>query len=129
MAQRVITQLVDDLDGRELRQGQGETVTFGMDGVFYEIDLSSKNARKLRAALEPFIAAGRRTSGGPRAPRGVRDGRSNRARARSRASSGPGTSRTPLAHIRAWARDNGYEVSERGRISEAVKEAYEQANS
>jgi hypothetical protein len=44
MAQRVITQLVDDIDGKEIAEGAGETVSFALDGVSYEIDLSSKNA-------------------------------------------------------------------------------------
>lgn len=109
MAQKVEVHLEDDLDG-----GPAEhTVQFSLDGKDYEIDLSTTNAEKLREALRPFAAAGRKITrgGGPRATR-------------SRASgSGPDT-----AKIRAWAKENGYEVSDRGRIHQTVKDAYYAAN-
>jgi hypothetical protein len=143
VAQRVVTQVVDDLDGRELGPDDGETVMFGVDGVSYEIDLSSKNARKLRGALEPFIAAGRRTSrrtsgrgsgrGGGRGSerggvaggaRGRRSGGRGAMAPRSR----PEVSREERALIRAWAQANGYVVSARGRISGEVIEAYRTAS-
>ncbi len=58
MAQRVITRLVDDLDGSELAEGRGKTVRFGFDGVSHEIDLSEKNAKKLKQTLDPYAPGG-----------------------------------------------------------------------
>lgn len=109
MAKRVEVTLVDDTDGTDA----DETVTFGLDGVSYEIDLSSKNADKLRNSFAPWIgfatrSGGRRTSG--RAP-----------------SSRPAGPRKDLSEVRDWARKNGYQVSDRGRISAAVLEAYDNA--
>jgi hypothetical protein len=106
VAQRVQIVLEDDLDGGKA----DETVTFGLDGSTYEIDLSSANAKKLREALAPFVGGGRKVSS--RGRRGVGRGR----RAASSA-----------ADIRAWARENGYEVSERGRVPAEVRAAYEAA--
>lgn len=107
MAQRVQVVLEDDLDGGKAE----ETVTFGLDGATYEIDLSKKNAAKLRDALAGYVGAGRRVSGR----------RGSRARGRG------GRSATDSADIRAWAKENGYEVSERGRISAEVRAAYNDA--
>lgn len=107
MAQRVQILLEDDLDGGDA----SETVTFGLDGVTYEIDLSDKNATALREALAGYIGAGRRVAGR----------RSSGTGSSSRTSSGE------LAKIREWARANGYDVSDRGRISKKVREAYAQA--
>lgn len=107
MAQRVQVVLEDDLDGGKAE----ETVTFGLDGTTYEIDLSKKNAAKLRDALGSYVGAGRRVAG-------RRGGGRGRGRGRSASDS---------ADIRAWAKANGYEVSERGRISAEVREAYNSA--
>jgi hypothetical protein len=106
MAQRVHIVLEDDIDGGDAT----ETVLFGVDGINYEIDLSDKNASKLRDALAKYVAAARRTS--PRSRRSARRG-----------PTGPTT-----AQVRDWARTNGYEVSDRGRISADVRAAYERAN-
>ncbi|KUJ67562.1 hypothetical protein ACZ90_27345 [Streptomyces albus subsp. albus] len=110
MAQKVQVLLVDDLDGGEA----DETVTFALDGKTYEIDLNTSNADKLRAALEPFTKSGRRTGG-------------RAATGRSRARAGAGSSQD-TAKIRAWAKENGYEVNDRGRVPATVREAYEKAN-
>lgn len=105
-----ITQLVDDLDGTVI-DGGGSTVRFGLEGRQYEIDLTDANAEKLRAALAPFIAAGRSVAGSrATAPR------------RSRASGGD------LAAIRSWAQSNGYTVGDRGRISSEIRDAYDRAH-
>ncbi|MGW7674267.1 histone-like nucleoid-structuring protein Lsr2 [Streptomyces sp. NPDC054775] len=104
MGQKTI--LTDDLTGAEAE----ETVTFALDGKAYEIDLSTKNADKLREALADFVKAGRRTGG-----------------KRSRARKLSGRSQDTAA-IRSWARENGYEVSERGRVSATIREAYAKAN-
>jgi hypothetical protein len=106
MAQRVHIVLEDDLDG----SSADETVTFGLDGVSYEIDLSKKNAAKLRDALANYVGHARRASS-----RGGRRGR--------RSSSGPSPSQ-----VREWARAHGYEVSDRGRVPADVRTAYDAAN-
>jgi hypothetical protein len=113
MARRIVHQLVDDLDGSVLEVGDGETVLFSLDGIAYEIDLTDDNAAALRDALAPYIAAGRRVSraAAPAAPR---------ARRRS--------GQQDYTAIRAWAKENGHEVSERGRVPAAVLEAYEAAH-
>lgn len=107
MAQRVHIVLEDDIDGGDAT----ETVMFGLDGVNYEIDLSDKNATKLRDSLAKYVGSARRTT-----PRGRRS-------AGRRGSSGPST-----AQIRDWARSNGHDVSDRGRISSDIRAAYEAAN-
>jgi len=105
MAKKTITTYVDDIDGSDA----DGTVTFSFDSTLYEIDLSSKNRKKLEDALEPFIKAARSTGGSRR----------------SGSSSARKGSRTDLASMRAWARDNGHEVSERGRVPASVIEAYD----
>jgi hypothetical protein len=112
MAQRVNVVLVDDLDGGDA----AETVSFALDGVDYEIDLSEKHAGELRNALSLYIGHGRRTGGRRRkAPAG-----GTKAAA---ASGGPSAS-----EIRTWARENGWEVPERGRVAAEVREAYAAAH-
>lgn len=112
MAQRVNVVLVDDLDGGDA----AETVSFALDGVDYEIDLSEKHAGELRNALSLYIGHGRRTGGRRRkAPAG-----GGKAAA---ATGGPSAS-----EIRAWARENGWEVPERGRVAAEVREAYAAAH-
>ncbi|MEU9503508.1 Lsr2 family protein [Streptomyces sp. NPDC048196] len=110
MAQKVQVLLVDDLDGGEAH----ETVTFALDGKAYEIDLSDSNAEKLRESLADFVKAGRRTGG--------RSG--GRGKARVAASAGS----QDTAKIRAWAKENGYNVNDRGRVPADIREAFEKAN-
>lgn len=114
MAQKVQILLVDDIDGGQA----SETVEFGLDGVTYEIDLSDTNARALRDQLAYYISEGRRVSGRRRAAGGRAGGRSR---------SGGGTEAT-AAEIREWARANGHDVPDRGRVSAEVKEAYAAAH-
>ena len=108
MAQRTRVDLIDDIDGTEA----SDTVTFALDGVGYEIDLSDKNAQKLRDAVAPYVAAGRKVSSGAR--RQVRRGRN------------AGTSQATA--IRQWAQSQGLNVSSRGRVSAEVREAYDKAH-
>ena len=115
MAKQVITVLTDDLDGSDADR----TVEFGLDGVTYTIDLSDKNAGKLRKALEPYIAAGHRAG---RGPVGGRGGLRTRTVAQGR------TSRDQNQAVRGWAAQNGYEVSERGRIPASVVQAFNDAH-
>ncbi|MCD2499357.1 MULTISPECIES: Lsr2 family protein [Microbacterium] len=113
MAKKIVHQIIDDLDGTVLEVGDGETVHFSLDGVAYEIDLTDDNAAALRAAVAPFIAAGRRLA---------------RTASVSAAAPKRGSGRTDLAAVRAWANDNGHSVSDRGRVPASVLEAYDAAH-
>jgi len=112
MAQKILTILEDDLDGGKA----DETVVFSLDGSAYEIDLSSKNAQKLRDAFAPFVSSARKAGArsGPGRGRGGRGGRG---------SGGPDP-----AEVRAWAREQGLNVSERGRVSGEILEKYRAAH-
>ncbi|MEU0479718.1 Lsr2 family protein [Streptosporangium sp. NPDC006013] len=105
MARQQVVTFTDDITGKRA----DETVSFGLDGTAYEIDLSTKNATKLREALKPFQSAARKAS--------TSLGRKGRAK-------GSGGSRERSAEIRAWAKSHGIEVSERGRIGGKVAEAF-----
>jgi hypothetical protein len=107
MAKRTITVLVDDLDGSDAT----ETVSFAVDGVSYEIDLNADNAARLRDDFAVWTAHATRVGG--------------RRRTAGGSSSAP---KEDLDAIRSWARSNGYEVADRGRISAKVKEAYAKAH-
>jgi hypothetical protein len=112
VAQKVTVQLVDDLDGSQ--SNDISTVTFGLDGATYEIDLTKTNADSLRKALEEFIPHARRAGG--RVKRGTA----------STSRHGSATASHEQAQaIREWARRNGYEVSDRGRIPGSINEAFE----
>jgi Lsr2 len=112
MAKKVTVTLVDDFDGSGAAD---ETVEFGLDGVTYEIDLSTKNAAKLRSDLKQWVAAGRRV-GGRRRGRSGSGGRGRGA-----------IDREQSAAIREWARRNGHNVSTRGRIPADVIDAFHAA--
>ena len=109
MVARTVVTFVDDLDGREVGDA-GRTVGFSYDGVDYQIDLGPKNLGKLEKALGPFISAATKVGG-------------KRGRSNSRA--------TDLASdtqaIRQWARESGYQISDRGRIPAVVIEAWNAA--
>jgi hypothetical protein len=107
MAQKVNIVLVDDIDQTEAE----ETVSFGLDGKEYAIDLNTKNAGALRDALAPYVAHARAVSG----------------RRRGSAAAKPTNGAAP-AEIRAWARENGFDVPDRGRVSAEVREAYAAAH-
>lgn len=111
MAQKTLIQLVDDLDGTALSDGNGRTVTFALEGLTYEIDLSDAHVDELTETLAPYVAAGRKVAG-----------RKSAARA-STAKSDP----AELQKIRDWAGKNGHAVSSRGRISATVRDAYNAA--
>lgn len=110
MAKKVTVTLIDDFDGAGVAD---ETVEFGLDGVTYEIDLSSKNAAKLRDELKKWAEAARRVGG------------------RRRGRSAPGRrgviDREQSAAIREWARRNGHNVSTRGRIPADIIDAFHAA--
>ena len=111
MAQQVFVSVTDDLDGSEA----DETITFALDGASYEIDLNDKNAAALRKALDKYVASARRSStratgrGRPSGPRPARGGDAD-----------------PKA-VRAWAREQGLEVSTRGRIPAEILDHYRAA--
>jgi len=113
MAQKTIVQLIDDLD-----QSPGdETVSFGIDGNNYEIDLSESNAAALRDALAVYVANARRETRSGRVTGPVRrSGRPSR------------TDREQTQAIREWARKNKYKVGEKGRIPAHIIEAYHSAS-
>ena len=110
MAQKVIVETVDDLDGSVITDGSGGTVSFSFQGKSYEIDLSAENRDRLAAALDPYISKARPTGQRGRASQPPQRGGGNR-----------------LQEIREWARTNGYNVSDRGRISKEIQEAFEQS--
>jgi len=113
MSQRTEIQLIDDLDGTAATQ----TVRFKLDGRELEIDLSDRNAAKLRKALDPYVAAGRRL--------GSETGASRRRRVAGGTS---GMTKEELTNVRSWARSNGYEVADRGRIRTDIVQAYHAAH-
>ncbi|MFD6970593.1 Lsr2 family protein [Streptomyces sp. NPDC059949] len=108
MAQKVEVTLVDDLDG----SGATQTVLFALDGKTYEIDLNDANAEKLRGDLAPFLGAARKTSGGRTAARRM----------------GAAKPSEDTAAIRSWAKANGHDVNDRGRVPADIKQAYADAH-
>lgn len=102
MAQKITVNLVDDLDGSEA----SETLSFGLDGKLYEIDLNKKNATKLRSTLVPFVEKGRKVTNG-------RPKRFDKEDAKT---------------VRQWAREQGMDVSPRGAIPAEVRQAYRAAH-
>ncbi|MGW5382389.1 histone-like nucleoid-structuring protein Lsr2 [Nocardia sp. NPDC003963] len=106
MARRVTVTMIDDLDGESVAT---ETVSFGVDGLLYEIDLSEVNAREFRAALDKWTPFARRV------------GRPRRAKVQT-----PDRPQSAKA-VREWARRNGHEIPDRGRIPGVVLDAYQRA--
>ena len=118
MAQKVLVQFVDDLDG-----SPGEdvsTVSFSLDGVSYEIDLRDENAARLRDSLADFVGSARRVGG--RVKRGVAPAAAAPARPTD------ARSKEQTKAIREWAKKSGYELADRGRIPANVIEAFEEAH-
>ena len=115
MARKVetIVTLTDDLDGSKADR----IILFAFQGASYEIDLSKKNATAFEKALAPYIDKARK------APRAAASGRGRRS-----GGSAPRSDKQHLAAVREWARANGHDVSNRGRISASVVEAYEAAH-
>jgi hypothetical protein len=114
MAQKVVVELVDDLDG-SVSDGIS-TVTFGLDGASYEIDLNEDNAERLRESLARYLGAARRTGG--RIKRSASTGPSTR----------PAVDRDQTKAIREWARNNGWALADRGRIPANVVTAFDEAH-
>lgn len=117
MAQKVLVQYVDDLDGEP-----GEdvsTVTFALDGVSYEIDLREENANRLRESLADYVDSARRVGG--RVKRGTTPTVAPARPADAR-------SKEQTKAIREWAKSNGFDLAERGRIPANVIAAFEEAH-
>jgi len=112
MAKKVQVLLVDDIDKSSPAD---ETVSFSLDGVSFEIDLTSDNAAKLRDDLAVWIGHAERTGG-------------RRSSGRSTPKVSGSGRKADLGAVRAWARENGHQVSDRGRISAEVQSAYDKAN-
>lgn len=108
MAQRVQVLLVDDIDGA----AAAETVSFSLDGVSYEIDLTAAHAKKLRDDFSSWVGHARRSGGRKSARKGTASG----------------LRRGDLSAVREWARNNGHKVSDRGRVSAEVLAAFDKAN-
>ena len=114
MAKTVITQITDDLDG----SNGAETISFGYRGTTYEIDLGRKNANAFDKLMKPYLDAARKVAA---ARSGRRASSNGRRGSRSRHAN-------ELASIREWARAQGYSVSDRGRISANIMDAYNAAH-
>jgi hypothetical protein len=115
MAQQTTVRFIDDLDG----SAAAGTFDFAIDGRQYQIDLSDENAAKLRDALAPYVGAARKAGG---------RARGRVARQMAVADKPARSNRDQTAAIREWARENGHQVSDRGRISKSVMDAYQAAN-
>ncbi|MDX6212451.1 MAG: hypothetical protein QOF82_1538 [Frankiales bacterium] len=122
MAQRVQVLLVCDVHDDDATPGT-ETISFSLDGTNYEIDVCDEHAVDLREAVAPYVGAGRRISG-------ARSGGRRAAVAPSRAVARPaaGSDRQRAGDIRAWAKAQGLNVNERGRIPATIVEQYQAAH-
>lgn len=114
MAQQTIVTLIDDINGQQAV----ETVQFGVDGVQYEIDLSEENSARLRGALAEFRQHGRKLA---KLPKSLITRTSGRA-------GGMPNNRAQTQAIRAWARSQGIQLADRGRIPVGIIEQFEAAH-
>jgi uncharacterized membrane protein len=114
VARELIERLIDDLDGGDA----AETVTFGLDGATYEIDLSKKSAAAFRKSLDRYVNAARRTTASGRSPRRKAAPSTNGSKAKRG---------YDIARLREWADANKVKVPTRGRIPQAVVDQYKQA--
>ena len=118
MAERVIRQLIDDLDGKPIDDGFGERIQFSYQGSDYLIDLRPTNVDKFNAALEPFVKVAEKVG---------------KARRGSKADvtaevTGSGRSKEQLEAVRDWAVKNGYDVAPRGRVKAEILDAFDAAH-
>jgi hypothetical protein len=115
MAQKVIRQFVDDIDGSEAER----TFSFAVDGTHYEIDLSSENIQEFNEAIAGFVESARKV-------KAKSDGR--RVRKISSTHRGTAQSREQIQAVRQWARQHGHTISNRGRIPASIQQAFDQAH-
>ncbi|WP_216695331.1 histone-like nucleoid-structuring protein Lsr2 [Dietzia psychralcaliphila] len=112
MAQQFHVRYIDDIDGTDLGD-KSNAISFAFEGKEYSIDLSDENAEAFRAAVAPYIEAGHRVTG-------------SKTKTARKATTKTASGDTKA--IREWARTNGYDVSDRGRIPADVMESYAAAN-
>ena len=121
MARQIVVEHVDDIDGTSIDDGKGETIAFSVDGIDYEIDLSAKNATQFHKKLDYYIEHATRVGG-----------RKNRTAGTLHSGGSPTKpARRDRDHVRAvreWAREQGYEVGDRGRVPTDIVEAYDAAH-
>ena len=113
MAQKVIREFIDDIDGSAAER----TFTFAVDGTDYEIDLSTQNIKEFHEAVAGFVESARKvkaSGGGRRAPK--------------TSTSGTGRSREQTQAVREWARQQGHSINDRGRIPASIQQAFDQAH-
>ena len=115
MAQKVIRQFVDDIDGSEAER----TFSFAVDGTHYEIDLSRENIQEFNEAIAGFVESARKVNT-------KNDG--HRARKSSSTHRGTAQSREHIQAVRQWARQHGHTISNRGRIPASIQQAFDQAH-
>ena len=108
MAKKTVTVLTDDLDGKEIEHGKGESVSFALDGQSYEIDLTKKNAETLRKVLKPYVDVAAKVS-----------------KTTKRGKAGKVPSGPKPSEVREWAKQQGLEVPDRGRIPQHIYDAWE----
>ena len=113
MAQKVITEFIDDIDGSSAER----TFTFAVDGTHYEIDLSAENIAEFKSAIGGFIESARKIKSS-----------SNGRRSRSAGSDSARQSREQTRAVREWARHHGHNISKRGRIPSSIQQAFDQAH-
>ncbi|MFC9768267.1 Lsr2 family protein [Rhodococcus jostii] len=113
MARKIVVECIDDIDGTPIKNGDGETIAFSVDGVDYEIDLKDKNAREFHSILAYYIEHATRVGGRKRRLTPSVETSQGRKRAKG---------------IREWATTEGYELSARGRIPAQIEEAYSAAH-
>ena len=113
MAQKVIREFVDDIDGSEAER----TFTVAVDGTHYEIDLSTQNIKEFHEAIAGFVESARKVKAS-----------GNSRRARKASTSDSGRSREQTQAVREWARQQGHSVNDRGRIPAAIQQAFDQAH-
>jgi hypothetical protein len=105
MAQKTLIQLVDDIDGTVIEDGEGETVSFALDGKAYEVDLTAKNADAFRVLFQDYVAVARKT------------GRAAKVKASTKGG-------VPTSEVREWAKSNGIDVPDRGRVPQAIHDQF-----
>lgn len=116
----VITTIIDDMTNEELTEDQATELIFGWEGARYRLDISKLGAAKFEKFITPYVEAAEKisaTRGRPRSTGGS-----------SRKSSGSGLSKEELAAARAWLKQNGHEVNDRGRIKGELLELYTTAH-
>ncbi|QHE73391.1 histone-like nucleoid-structuring protein Lsr2 [Rhodococcus sp. WAY2] len=113
MARKIVVERLDDIDGTPIKNGKGETIAFSVNGVDYETDLKTKNAKEFHSTLNYYIEHATRVGGRKR---------------RSTAAVAPSNGRKRAKDIREWATAQGYEVSSRGRIPAQLEDAYNAAH-